>query len=313
MTKKKLPLISIAILNRNGLFRLKQVIPSILKQSYKNLEIICFDNGSSDESVSFLKKNKIKVIESKVNVGYGKAKNKLVTISNGEYILLLDNDIELTDQQSIEKFYKAYQQKEAGFFSPLVVNKNSKVVCSIGLFYTSRQRCVSLEKAKNNGTILVGGFHGNSVFFKKELFLYLGGYDEIYPFNIDDYDLSARASNAGYNCYIVTDIVVSHHGIDTRTELKPIVWKTKYMFAGFSRMIWKNYPWQAISIWWPISSMWLLNKTLKQVFIHKSFLPIYSFIKSVLLFLSDFDSTLKARKKDKNKKVARFLKIKPNF
>ena len=67
--------ISIGILNRNGVERLKITIPTILKQSIKPTEIIVFDNGSSDESIKYLNEFKqIKVVKSAYNLGYGKAK-----------------------------------------------------------------------------------------------------------------------------------------------------------------------------------------------------------------------------------------------
>ena len=52
-----LPRVSVVILNWNGQGFLKQFLPSVCASNYPNLEIIVGDNASSDNSVSFLKKN----------------------------------------------------------------------------------------------------------------------------------------------------------------------------------------------------------------------------------------------------------------
>ncbi|MDD5070824.1 MAG: glycosyltransferase, partial [Candidatus Omnitrophica bacterium] len=90
------PLITVAILNYNGLNLLKQNIPFILDLTYPNKEIIVLDNNSRDKSTAYLKTIKtITTLENKRNTGLSKGKNLLVKEAHGEFILLIDNDIQL--------------------------------------------------------------------------------------------------------------------------------------------------------------------------------------------------------------------------
>src|SRR3989344_5058951 len=97
--KTKSPLISVIMLNYNGLKYIKRTIPQILKLDYPNYEFIIVDNGSADGSIEFIKemqikseKVKIRLIENGENLGYSKGKNIGVKHAKGEYVLLLDND-----------------------------------------------------------------------------------------------------------------------------------------------------------------------------------------------------------------------------
>ena len=93
------PLVSIIILNRDGLNHLKRLFKDFdSKTNYSNYEIIVVDNASKDDSVKYLKSLDlpIKIIENDVNVSFSKGNNDAADIANGDYLLLLNNDIEPT-------------------------------------------------------------------------------------------------------------------------------------------------------------------------------------------------------------------------
>ena len=85
------PLVSIIILNRNGLNNLKCLFKDFdAKTNYSNYEIIVVDNASTDESVNYLKSLDlpIRIIENDVNVSFSRGNNDAAKIANGEYLLL---------------------------------------------------------------------------------------------------------------------------------------------------------------------------------------------------------------------------------
>ncbi len=93
------PLVSIIILNRNGLGHLQRLFADFDKKTnYSNYEIIVVDNASCDESVEYLHSLDlpVTVIENSENVSFSKGNNDAAKIANGEYLLLLNNDIEPT-------------------------------------------------------------------------------------------------------------------------------------------------------------------------------------------------------------------------
>ncbi len=95
MTK---PLVSIIIVNWNGLKWLSDCFSSLHSQDYKNFEIVFVDNASSDGSVEWVKKHylKTKIIVNKENLGFADANNVGYRQAKGEYILFLNNDTRVT-------------------------------------------------------------------------------------------------------------------------------------------------------------------------------------------------------------------------
>lgn len=92
--------LSIIIVNYNGKDFLKSCLESIVKHCQTiDYEIILVDNHSSDSSLEDVEGicSNLKIIKNKSNLGFAKANNIGVTQSNGEYILLLNNDTLLVD------------------------------------------------------------------------------------------------------------------------------------------------------------------------------------------------------------------------
>jgi len=309
------PLITIAVLNRNGLERLKKTTSSLLEQDYSNIEVLYYDNGSDDPSKAYLKKQsqKIRIIESSTNDAYGYAKNKLVSESRGDFILLLDNDIQLADPHFLTTIYENYKKLEkVAFLSPVVKDVDKEQIESLGLFYNKLQKPCLYYECLNFGTFKIPGFMGNAVFFKKSIFISLGGYDEIYPINIDDYDLSARAYTKGFLNYMTCDCTAIHHGIEIRQNSSALAWRYEYYFAGFGRMMLKNYTAVNLLRWGLVSGVYIFIKGITTSFKYSSISILFSTLKSVYIFFRDMRSTLTMRKLIQQTRMVRedkFLEI----
>ena len=92
----KNPLISIIVCIYNGEKYLKECINSIITQDYTNLEIILVNDGSKDNSKNIIDnfvKNDSRIISiHKNNSGVSDSRNKALSIANGEYICIIDQD-----------------------------------------------------------------------------------------------------------------------------------------------------------------------------------------------------------------------------
>ena len=102
-------LISIVVPIYNVEKYLKRCIDSIINQTYKNIEIILVDDGSTDKGPSicdsYKKKDKrIKVIHKK-NGGISDARNEGIKITTGSYLMFIDSD-DYIDSNMIEELYK---------------------------------------------------------------------------------------------------------------------------------------------------------------------------------------------------------------
>lgn len=90
------PLISVVIPIYNTEKYLKKCLDSIISQTYKNLEIICINDGSTDASLDIITKyaktdNRIKIINQK-NSGVSHSRNVGIEQSSGDWISFIDSD-----------------------------------------------------------------------------------------------------------------------------------------------------------------------------------------------------------------------------
>lgn len=114
------PLVSIIIPTKNGLSLIKMCVESILnKTTYQNYEIIIVDNGSDDIVVlkyfEELKQNsKIKVIHDDRPFNYSALNNSAVNKAKGEFIALLNNDIEVITPNWLEEMMGLAIQPNVG-------------------------------------------------------------------------------------------------------------------------------------------------------------------------------------------------------
>ena len=97
--------VSVIVPVYNGEKYLKKCLKSIMNQTLRDIEIICIDDGSTDDSAKILKKlsskdNRIKIISTKNN-GQGFARNLALKEVNGEFIAFVDAD-DWIDKYSLE-------------------------------------------------------------------------------------------------------------------------------------------------------------------------------------------------------------------
>lgn len=100
------PLVSVVIPVYNGENVVDHCIKSVLSQTYKNIEVICVNDGSKDNSLSALKKlkaedNRIKIID-QANCGAFRARRNGILNALGDYILFLDVDDVLPNRKSVD-------------------------------------------------------------------------------------------------------------------------------------------------------------------------------------------------------------------
>ena len=101
--------VSVVVPVYNSELYLKQCIDSLLDQTLKDIEIICVNDGSTDESFNILsdyanKDNRIIVVNQK-NTGLSGARNAGMKIATGDYLTFVDSD-DWIDLDMLELLYK---------------------------------------------------------------------------------------------------------------------------------------------------------------------------------------------------------------
>jgi hypothetical protein len=88
------PLVSVIIVNYNGVALLDGCLTSVFATDYHPLEVILVDNGSTDGSVAFVRSRfpEVRVLAQERNLGFAGGNNRGVESSTGEYVVLLNTD-----------------------------------------------------------------------------------------------------------------------------------------------------------------------------------------------------------------------------
>jgi GT2 family glycosyltransferase len=315
------PLISIVILNYNGLVFLKETIPVILNLNYLNYEIILVDNGSLDGSISFIEKYKnIKLIKNGQNLGYSKGKNIGIREANGDFILSLDDDILITDKDVLNKLIINYDKK-TGFIQVPLLDLNKEKTFYYGIFYSiyglnSHRNEVSIGKILDykEELIPIVGPTGGVFFCSRENWQIISEFDESQSFHIDDCDIGPRSCIFGFKNYLFTKSYFIHLGVNKSSSIPVYVNRFKNVFSGHGRAILKNYKLSNIIWAFPIFFIFQLVKALRYSFKKQSFKVFFAFLFSTFFFIKNITETLKQRKPIQSKRVIHediFLKIKP--
>lgn len=95
MNNKNYQLVSVILSTYNNSASINDSVKSILGQTYKNIELLIIDDGSTDdtwEKLNKFKDSRIKLFKNKKNIGLTKSLNNLISNSNGQYIARQDAD-----------------------------------------------------------------------------------------------------------------------------------------------------------------------------------------------------------------------------
>lgn len=135
------PLVSVVMSVYNTEAFVADAIRSVLNQSYKYIELICFNDASTDSSLEIMKKiagtdDRLQIIDSPVNIRQGGGRNRAIAKASGKYLMFLDSDDELTPD-AVEKCVEAATKydSEAVFFDycRFTTSDNSQTtICQLG-------------------------------------------------------------------------------------------------------------------------------------------------------------------------------------
>lgn len=213
-------IISVVIVNWNK----KKYLSDCLKSLYLNkekFEVIVVDNGSSDGSVQFVKRNypKIKLIENDKNLGFAQANNQGFNIAKGNLILFLNNDT-LVTKGFLKPLVTALQKnKIGGVQSKILLMEDSKKLDSIGAFFTNSGFLYHYgfrkpDISELNKEIDLFSAKGACMLFRKEVLekILVEGevFDSRYFAYFEETDLCHRVWLTGFKIKYVPDSVIYH-------------------------------------------------------------------------------------------------------
>ncbi len=196
------------------------------------LEVIIFDNGSTDNSEQIIKRKypKTIIIKSTKNLGFAKAVNRTVKKTRGKYLFITNNDV-VFDKNSLNNLVTfLINSPKVGIAGPKIYNlKNKKEILGRPLFYHFSFGTFSQGKVTQNPTP-VDWVQGCGLCISKQLWNQLKGFDEGFFFTGEELDLCLRAKYLGYKVIYYPKATI-WHGVGA-TISKPELKDFRY-FQGY--------------------------------------------------------------------------------
>lgn len=244
--------VAIVILNWNGKNFLEKFLPSVVEHS-KGARLIVADNASSDDSLQFLKVHypEIEIIGMDSNTGFAGGYNKALKQVDSDYYLLLNSDIEVTENW-LDPLLKVMEDQAVAGCQPKILayderkrfehagasggylDKNYFPFCRGRIFDQFEK-----DEGQYNNTTEIFWATGAALLIRSELYHEVGGLDEHFFAHMEEIDLCWRIKKLGKKFMVCPEAVVYHVGGGTLPYQSP---KKSYLnFRNSLYMITKNH------------------------------------------------------------------------
>lgn len=191
------PLVSVIIPTYNRAVYLKRAVESVLAQSYKNIELLIINDGSSDKTpavISELKERDPRIVglTNKGNLGIAKSSNRGIRRARGKYIARLDDDDFWADPKKIEKqveFLEAHPDYVLVGGGMIKIDREGREI--------KRYLFPEKDEEIRRSLLVYNLFVQSTILFRKEAWQRVGGYDETLDFLGEDRDLWLKLGRVG--------------------------------------------------------------------------------------------------------------------
>ncbi|MFJ2428954.1 glycosyltransferase [Pseudomonas sp. NPDC087804] len=256
---KNEPLVSLIIPTRNAHHLVKQCIESIHhKTIYKNYEIILIDNGSDDkQSLEYFEAlsriEGIRVIRDDGEFNYSALNNKAVKLANGEYIGLINNDIEVISPEWLNEMVSLAVQPNAGAIGARLwypddrLQHGGVIMGPLGLAGHAHKMLTRGHHGYFGRASLIQGLSAVTaacLIVKKSIFEEVEGLNETQlKIAFNDIDLCLKIMEAGYQNIWTPNADLYHHESatrgyeDTPEKIKRFESEVSYMVNRWSKVI----------------------------------------------------------------------------
>lgn len=240
--------VSVIIPNFNGMAYLDGVLSGLECQTVRNFEVILVDNGSSDGSCAFVASSYpwVHMIELPENFGFCKAVNEGIKASRAPYVLLLNNDIEVTPDFIEEMLAAIRRHKKAFSCAARMIQFHDRdrlddagnYYCALGWAY-ARGKGKDIHTCEKEEKIFASC--AGAAIYRRKIFEKIGSFDEEHFAYLEDMDVGYRARINGYENWYAPKAMVYHVGSGTSGS-RYNHFKTRYSSRNNVYLIYKNMP-----------------------------------------------------------------------
>lgn len=240
--------VSIVIPNYNGENYIKGCLDSIKAQDFLGYEIIVVDDASTDDSLKILEAYpEVQVLVNEENLGFAASVNRGIRASVGTYVLLLNNDVELTPSFLKNIIRTAEPADVFGVSSRMIrFNERDKIDDAgdqYNIFGWGYKRGDGAPLFSFAGREEVFSVCAGAGLYKRKVFGEIGLFDERFFAYMEDMDISYRARIYGYRNMYEPSAMCYHVGSATTAggeRYSPF--KVKLSARNNVYLIYKNMP-----------------------------------------------------------------------
>lgn len=225
------PTVSILIVNWNSKDLLRECLLSIRRTCAELApQVVVVDGGSFDGCAEMLAAefHEVEFIQSKDNVGFGRANNLGLTRVTGETVFVLNPDTELEPGALQTLLGELRRLPDAGILSPRLLNTDRTLQTSVHALPKPVRQALDSELLRRllspfslwappsdfapTGTVEVEAVPGTAMLMWTKTFRDVGAFTPAYFMYAEDMDLCFKVLRAGHRIYHVPTAQVVHHG-----------------------------------------------------------------------------------------------------
>ena len=296
--------LSIVILNWNGSSMMKKYLPTVIKHSEKDAKVIVADNASSDDSIEMLKKDfpEVDIITLDKNYGFAEGYNQALKQVDSEYYLLLNSDVEVTENWLTPLLKYMDQHQDVAACQPKLLSifdKNSfeyagasgGYIDKLGYPYCRGRVFETVEKdnGQYDDVAEISWATGACLMIRSKDYWNVGALDGRFFAHNEEIDLCWRLRLYGHKIVCIAESKVYHVGGGTLPKSNPM--KTYLNFRNNLTMLYKNLPEKELK--YVMRWRWILDYTaaLETLIVSKNvgdFKAIYKARKAFKKWRNDF-------------------------
>ena len=220
------PLVSIHLPVYNEEKRIRRALSAVFSQTYKNIEVLVFDNNSSDNTVKIVKREfpKAKIFESKKNLFVGPANNQACKMTKGKYIVSVSADVVVAEDFVEKMIQRMEQDPKIGALQAKILHITQEggktdIIDTTGFqIYKSRRLINRGHGEKDKGQYEkaeeIFAYEGAVPVWRREAFLDCAVFGEVHDEDFmwmsDDIDLGWRMNLFGWKNFYDPKVLAWH-------------------------------------------------------------------------------------------------------
>ena len=227
---------AVVILNWNGVAHLRRFLPSVIRNTSSDIEIIVADNGSTDGSAAMLAEEfpTVRVIRLDRNYGFAEGYNRALAEVDADYCILLNSDVETPEGWTEPLTAVLDGDPTVAAVAPKLLSAENRgefeyagasggFIDRLGYPFCRGRilQCIERDEGQFDDARKVFWASGAALCCRLEVFKRLGGFASEFFAHMEEIDLCWRMQLAGYSVMVEPASRVYHLGGGTLTTSSP--------------------------------------------------------------------------------------------